>query len=217
VNAFRQWLASLKARVLTNPAIRPRFGMMVGIEVRDAQGAVTHRYCSGWNDLATNNFRNFIAALLTPVSGSAIGDISMTTEANVARTIRMYGPSIASNGSHSFNYTGQGNALGPKICLGDGAGSAVTPARTNINLVGQLYEGFTSAASVGTGIVTISAAFSNGSGSTQTIREAGVKLALQNLNNSNLAEDFLCFHDATADTAVPNGSSVTCTYTFALP
>lgn len=197
--------------------IRPRFGMMVGIEVKDASGRVVSRYCSGWNDLAVNNFRDMMAALFTPVGGSSAIDFSATTEAGVARTMRMYGPTLTLDGAYGFNYTGTSQQLGPKICLGDGSGSTVTPARTDINLVGQLYEGFSSAASTGTGIFTISASFSNGSGSTQTIREAGVKLRMLNKSSANLAEDFLMFHDATADTSVPNGSSVTCTYTFALP
>lgn len=209
---LRARFAAVRRRVLAMKPLRPTFGMMVGIEVRDANGNVTGRYCSGWRDLATNNFRDFMAAMFTPVTAGASNSFSHTNEGGTSRSSVMW---ISGSTVSRWNDSSLGG-VGPKICLGDGSGSAVTPARTDTNLVNQLYEAFSSAASVGTGIFTISASFSNGSGSTQTIREAGVKMAMRQ-NSTNTTEDFLWFHDATSATSVPNGSSVTCTYTFALP
>lgn len=177
--------------------------------VRDRYGRVKSRSCKD-HDLATNQWVSFFASLLTPTASAATLDDSLTDESNTARTVRIYGTSTT-----NFNTTTPAGTKGAKLCLGDGGGSAVVPARTNVNLVNQLYEAFASTPAEGLGTIAIAATFVNSSGGTQTIREAGVKLSIA--SNAPVNHDFLMFHDATTATAVLNGESVTVTYTFTFP
>lgn len=179
------------------------------IRPRDGRGRFLRtKSCTDWNDLATDNFRNFLAALFGNTAVTV--NFSLTDESNTARTLALYHTS-----GTPFNNTGLSNPAGCKIVLGDGSGSAVTPARSNYTLVNQLYEAYASAVSSGVGYITFSASFANSSGASQTIREVGVKMAWAPTSGSRF--DFLILHDSVAATVVPNGSTVTCTYTVALP
>lgn len=185
-------------------------GVAVSIDlvVRDRHGNIKSQWCSGPNDLTMSNWITFLRGLCTPTSSGANRDVTMKDEGGTNRTFRVWFDVAVS----MFNTSGE---KGPKICLGNGGGSAVTPVRSNYNLVNQLYEAFTTPAASGANTVAHSSTFINNSGGQQTIREAGLKFNFR--ETAGTAVDVLMFHDATAATVVENGESVTATYTWTWP
>lgn len=202
---------------MSSPSDKPR-GICIGVQARtecrapDGTLLSTRETCL--DDMATNNFINFFKALLSQ-DGASVATYTATTYGNVARTITVWGggPGSATN---NFNLTT--NSAGNRIVIsvGDGSGSAVTPARADKSLVNRRLQANPSAPGLLVNVITLGATMVNTSGSTITAREVGLSWWMDN-NATATVEEYLMFHDAIADEAIPNGASYTVTYTFTIP
>lgn len=202
---LRDGLHNRRVRASVNR--RTRAGAMSGvvrIEVKDKAGRVVSDRV--YRNLWTDNWREIMAVIFS--SGEATRSTTVTNTAGVAASIQAW---AANNDVLPPAGTGRGFLL----VLGDGNGVAVVPARGDTALARILHTGQPVIPTDSGGTLVWSQAFINGTGSTQTIREAGAHfVTLTGVGNSIT---MLVMHVATADTAVLAGATVTVTYTLTLP
>jgi len=180
----------------------------VGLEVRDEAGDLVEEKREAVN-LATDNWITLMEALHTVVADDNNNKALLTDDQGSAD-----GYLTADTAGDWFYDTNQGS-VGPFIAIGDGGGSSVTPARDNHKLDNRLDRKQAGTPSKGSDSVTISATFTNNTGSSFTVRETGMFLAMTdgNLNKKKV----LMYHDAVSATSVADGNSVTVTYSFTWP
>jgi hypothetical protein len=181
------------------------------IEVRDENENLVERQQAAAN-LATDNWIEASRAMLAFNTGGSLEQASLTDDGGNSRSPTWYGDS--GDGGDWFGNTRSENA-GPKLAIGDGGGSSVSPQRANIDLDNRLDRKQAGAPSKGTDSVSVSATFTNSTGSQFTVRETGIFYAW-NVGNG-VTHDFLCWHDSVSATDVPDGNTVTVTYTFTWP
>ena len=178
------------------------------LQVHDAEGRLVRSYCTGPDDLATDQLTTILEAFLGTSSGSpTFGGV--TDVGGVDRTIRMW----STSGVNIFCSANSANGI--SIGIGDGGGSPVTPDRADYELVNKLDETGILTSSSGSGSISASGAIVNGSGGAWTVRE--VCLYIKGHDSGGTQRQFMLFFDSTANTTVNDGETVTVTYTVTFP
>jgi len=178
----------------------------VKLEVRDENGNLRQRTRDAVN-LATENWIALMEGLHTVVADANRKTVTLT-DVNGSDDTYV----TASTNAAEFYKTN--NSVGPRLAIGDGGGSSVTPARGNHQLDSQLDSKPAGEPSSGSDSVTISSTFTNTTGSSFTVRETGMFLRMYNGSTTTAV---LMYHDAVSATSVADGDSVTVTYTFTWP
>jgi hypothetical protein len=183
----------------------------VGLEVRDENGRLVEKKTEAAN-LATENWIDVMEGLHTFTPKSQQARVVLTDDGGVDLDYTIVGDASI------FVDTGKGtpNSVGPRIAIGDGGGSSVTPARGNHQLDNQLDRKDGDTPSSGSDSVTISATFTNNTGSSFTVRETAMFMELFSTDDDAYHE-VLMYHDAVSATSVADSNSVTVTYTFTWP
>lgn len=160
------------------------------------------------NDLAVDNFLKWFTALLSP---QATATVSITVDEKDAsgtdRTLNIY--QTSASGLTFANNTGS-----PRVMLevGDGSGSAVTPARADFKLVNSLVSVQAGSASRVVNVITIAAGFV--APSSFTAREVGMAFDWQ--DSGATRRSFLMFHDSVT-VSLTSGVAYSVAYTFTMP
>lgn len=181
----------------------------VELQVRDEDGDLVEEQREAVN-LATDQWVTLMEALHTRAATNGLTSINLAIDDG--STNDFY---VAVNSETSF-FSCDDNDVGPRIAIGDGGGSSVTPTRSNYQLDNQLARKDAGTPSKGSDSVTISATFTNNTGSSYTVRETGMFQKMFS-GGANRADDVLMYHDAVSATSVADGNSVTVTYSFTWP
>jgi hypothetical protein len=180
--------------------VEAKAGIRVRLVVKDADGNVTSDTTKD-DDLATNQFLKWMVEQFKTTFGAST--YTLVDRGGTTRTIT----SRLTNSPGTWTQSNHMTWLG----LGDGSGSTVTPARTNINLVNTLAGGpHRSWTSIGVNSVSSAVSVVNTTGSSFTVREVGFFYEM----DGNL---FLFFHDSVTATTVSNGSTATVSYDIQWP
>jgi hypothetical protein len=176
------------------------------------------RICCKTGDLATNQWLKFLNLLMEYKTAVSNASPNYSTQINDITNTQRTIVSGYNNGSNNviWNFSGNSTQLGALVAIGNGNGSTVTPARTDVALANALASGGVDTPSFSGGDVVFSKAIVNNTGSTWTVREVGLYIRLQGYGD--LARDFLMFHDGVSPAVtVNNGQTITVNYTFTFP
>jgi len=183
----------------------------VELRVHDEDGELVEQTTQAAN-LATENWIAVMEGLHTFTPKSQQARVVLTDDGDVDLDYTIVGDTSI------FVDTGRGtsNSVGPRIAIGDGGGSSVTPARDNYELDNQLDRKDAGTPSKGSDSVTISSTFTNNTGSPFTVRETAMFMEVFSTDDDAYHE-VLMYHDAVSATSVADSNSVTVTYTFTWP